>query len=242
MSQIATLNCPNCGAAVSKDSSQCQYCSALLKTVACPSCFGLMFLGTKFCPHCGAAAQSIKPEAQTNHPCPRCQTHLQSITVGKTPLEQCPHCGGLWVNSAIFEQICSDREAQAAAIGLNLPPPVQIDQAVFYIKCPQCHTMMNRMNYAHHSGIILDICRNHGIWLDRDELRKIIEFIRAGGLDVARRTELEQLERKRSELEALREPSNTSPIWSNSAENSSCSYPTTDLLGGLASVIRWLMK
>src|SRR5438270_5225233 len=54
--EAQTLNCPNCGAAISSDSPQCQYCESKLATVACPSCFGMMFLGSKHCPHCGAAA------------------------------------------------------------------------------------------------------------------------------------------------------------------------------------------
>src|SRR5437660_7609954 len=54
--EAQTLNCPNCGAAISSDAPQCQYCESKLATVACPSCFGMMFLGSKHCPHCGATA------------------------------------------------------------------------------------------------------------------------------------------------------------------------------------------
>ncbi|HEX8267187.1 MAG TPA: hypothetical protein VF596_17430 [Pyrinomonadaceae bacterium] len=45
--KIESLNCPNCGAAVSSDSPQCAFCHSRLKTKACPSCFGLMFLGNR---------------------------------------------------------------------------------------------------------------------------------------------------------------------------------------------------
>jgi hypothetical protein len=54
--QTEALNCPNCGAAVASDRTQCEFCKSRLKTVGCPSCLGLMFLGSKFCGHCGAAA------------------------------------------------------------------------------------------------------------------------------------------------------------------------------------------
>ena len=50
---------------------------------------------------------------------------------------------------------------------------------------------MNRVNFAGYSNVIVDICKNHGTCFDRDELRRIIEFIRSGGLDKARRLELE---------------------------------------------------
>ena len=52
--QAETLNCPTCGAAVSKDATHCSFCEARLATVACPRCFAMMFVGSKFCPRCGA--------------------------------------------------------------------------------------------------------------------------------------------------------------------------------------------
>jgi Zn-finger nucleic acid-binding protein len=178
--EAGSLNCPSCGASVSSDATNCLYCGAMLQTVACPSCFGLLFKGTKFCPHCGAKAQAQAEGTKTGEVCPRCHGELLAIKVGDTPLEQCGQCGGVWVDSATFEQICSDREAQAAALGLHLPPPRDLETDVHYLKCPKCPGLMNRVCYANRSGVVIDVCRKHGIWLDRDELRRIIEFIRAG--------------------------------------------------------------
>jgi Zn-finger nucleic acid-binding protein len=56
---------------------------------------------------------------------------------------------------------------------------------------------MNRVNFANFSGVIVDVCRQHGTWFDRDELRRIVEFIRAGGLDKARAREIQNLEADR---------------------------------------------
>jgi Zn-finger nucleic acid-binding protein len=161
-------------------------------------------VGTKFCPHCGAAAQAVAPGTPTKHSCPRCNEALTAVEVAKTPLEECMRCGGLWVDVASFDHICADAEAQAAASGLQLPPAPagMFDAKVHYIKCPQCATLMNRKNYAEHSGIILNVCRAHGVWLDRDEIRQIIEFVHAGGLDHARRAEVEELQRARTSYSA----------------------------------------
>ena len=62
---------------------------------------------------------------------------------------------------------------------------------------------MNRMNYASRSGVIINVCRPHGIWLDRDCMRQIIEFIRGGGLDQARKVEMQELveARRRAEVQ-----------------------------------------
>lgn len=36
---------------------------------------------------------------------------------------------------------------------------------------------MVRQNYQN-SGIVIDICRNHGVWLDHGEIQKIAEFMK----------------------------------------------------------------
>ncbi len=189
-----TLNCPTCGAAVSSDSPQCQYCRALLQTVACPKCMGMMFMGSEFCPHCGVRAAAVVGGGRTDRLCPRCSNKLQAMSVADTPLDECVECGGLWIDISHFDYICSNTAAQEAATGLRLPPPPKFDPAVHYLKCPQCRKLMNRVNYARRSGVIIDICRAHGIWLDRDEMRQVIAFIRSGGLGRARKLEMEKLE------------------------------------------------
>ncbi len=40
---------------------------------------------------------------------------------------------------------------------------------------------MNRRQFARVSGVIIDVCRPHGAWLDRGELGAIRRFLRAGG-------------------------------------------------------------
>jgi Zn-finger nucleic acid-binding protein len=192
-----TLNCPECGAAVSADSTRCQYCNAWLQTVACPRCLKMMFAGSKYCPHCGALTEGLAVGRDSGHMCPRCQVKLTDVQVADTPLEECTRCGGAWVDVSKFEHICETADLQQVSTGLQLPPPVEIDANVHYLPCPQCGKLMSRMNYAGRSGIIIGVCRSHGIWLDRDEMRRIIEFIRSGGLQRAREIEKQELEEAR---------------------------------------------
>lgn len=162
-----------------------------------------MFTGAKFCPHCGAPGQSFVPQG-TKLPCPRCGTNLQSITAANIPLDECPHCGGLWISVAAFDLVCSNTAAQSAATGLNLPPPIPPDGRVRYLHCPKCSNLMNRVNYGHASGIIINICKPDGVWLDRDEMSQIVAFLRAGGMEKIHQTEEAQLrdeqQEKREEL------------------------------------------
>jgi Zn-finger nucleic acid-binding protein len=59
---------------------------------------------------------------------------------------------------------------------------------------------MNRINFAHCSGVIVDVCKGHGTWFDRDELSKIVQFIRSGGLEMARQKEKMEIEFQREQL------------------------------------------
>jgi Zn-finger nucleic acid-binding protein len=64
---------------------------------------------------------------------------------------------------------------------------------------------MNRNNFARSSGVIVDICKQHGVWFDAEELPGIIEFIRRGGLDRQREKEkLELKEQRRNLIEQQR--------------------------------------
>jgi Zn-finger nucleic acid-binding protein len=62
---------------------------------------------------------------------------------------------------------------------------------------------MNRQNFAHSSGIVLDVCAKHGVWLDRGELERVLGFVSGGGLARARARETERLVEEQRRLAAL---------------------------------------
>lgn len=198
-----SLHCPNCGAAVSCDSTQCKYCKAKLATVGCPSCFGMAFLGSKHCPHCGAALTASKPSVPTVLLCPRCNVKMLATTLKDTQLLECGKCSGLWIDSQSFSQVCSDREKLAGLPDWFMKPARTkfVEEAPKYLACPVCMQLMNRYNFARVSGIIIDICRKHGVWFDRDELARIVDFIRAGGMTKSREHEKRSLKAERERLE-----------------------------------------
>ncbi len=165
---------------------------------------GMMFVGTKYCPHCGASGRRLTVGDASSKECPRCDGALSEVTIANEHVEACLDCGGLWMPLELFDRFCSDADLQSAATGMALPARTQREHEVRYIKCPDCSTLMTRKSYSRGLGIVTDICRTHGMWLDSDELRGIIEFIRAGGLTRAREREAEELERKRRALESER--------------------------------------
>lgn len=200
------LHCPDCGAPVSSDATRCEFCGATLATVACPSCFGLMFAGAKFCSHCGAKAERVESAGGEARLCPRCQTAMKTVAVGTASLLECSRCEGIWVGVDVLQQICAEREKQAAVLGMPASPegPLGPEKQIRYVPCPECHQLMNRVNFAHCSHVIVDVCKAHGTWFDKDELRRTVEFIRGGGLEKARAEQLQQIKDEERVLAAAR--------------------------------------
>jgi Zn-finger nucleic acid-binding protein len=164
----------------------------------------MMYLGSKHCPRCGAAAARQPEVDATGKKCPRCKTQLQLASVGDSKMLECASCLGLWLDTATFEKISADREQQSAVLGSA--SLAQTDRsvgksAISYVPCPECSQLMNRANFARCSGVIIDLCKAHGIWFDRNELSRIIEFIRSGGMELSRAKEKSALEEERRNLQ-----------------------------------------
>lgn len=198
---VEALNCPNCGAGVESDRTQCQFCRCRLKTVGCPACLGLMFEGSKFCGHCGArAVETAVTDASKLGHCPRCKIKLGLLQIGETSMRECERCDGMWADVATFEHLCATSEERSAVLGFlgERNRTVEPSSTISYVPCPDCGQLMNRSNFAKASGVIIDICKQHGVWFDAGELPRIIEFIQKGGMGIAR-------EREKMAIDAERE-------------------------------------
>lgn len=167
----------------------------------------MMFRESKFCPACGTAAVAWMSGAK-NLPCPRCDKKMLRGEIGGCILHECGKCFGLWIDTATFERICRDSEQQSAVLGKpQILTPPQLDALTnerCYVKCPHCRQLMNRVNFAKCSGVIVDVCLQHGTWFDMNELHRIVEFIRSGGLEKARGNEKLELQTDRRQLEESR--------------------------------------
>jgi Zn-finger nucleic acid-binding protein len=134
---------------------------------------------------------------------------MEAVLIGKTQLEECPKCEGIWADADSVRQICADQEQQAAVLGMPTSQTAQsvgIEEHIHYIPCPVCKELMNRVNFAHCSNVIVNVCGRHGTWFDKDELRRIVEFIRAGGIEKERAREVEELEEHRRQAQASAVP------------------------------------
>jgi Zn-finger nucleic acid-binding protein len=231
MGTAQSLQCYSCGAGVATDWPACRHCGVRLATIACTACFGMMFLGSKFCPHCGVTAVAWQPDA-SEAKCPQCASGMLHGQVGGTTLHECGRCFGLWLDKVSFDAVCRDQERQAsmlAARPADVGAPVEPPGSIRYRRCLICSQLMNRVNYAHCSGVIVDVCARHGVWFDRNELQRIVAFIRQGGLDLARRREQDRLEAVKARLRWQQIGRPPPPV--------SYGYgPGTEILGGVLEI------
>jgi len=134
--------------------------------------------------------------------CPSCSTALSVIEFETSPtlrIERCNACHGMFFNPGELE----------AALDTQTHPLVWLDPAqlnqigedygfnheVVYRKCPMCAERMNHLNFARRSGVILDRCGTHGVWVEGGELRRLTEWWRAGGKLLFQQNEADKTKR-----------------------------------------------
>jgi len=193
------VRCQSCGAVRGSGGLNCEFCGARFSTVdqgwgsMCPKCFCRLPTDAQFCVECGLKISPQKLEAIASELlCPRCVCALQGRFVAQIEVYECVACAGLWVPAGTFESICQNAEARSQALSLagmggkRRRFELTDEEQVKYVPCPACRNLMNRYNFASISGVIIDVCRNHGVWLDNQELNRIVRFIESGGLEKAR--------------------------------------------------------
>lgn len=187
-------HCEACGAARTDAKSACNYCGATpvadsaRMSLVCPFCFHRTPKGSKFCSSCGETIHAAQLDMKTGkHACPRCvKPKLVNRKVGAFVVDECPGCSGMWVEYETFNRLVDQQaareETHVKGSRQGGPKKSQLTEKVAYIKCPACRRMMNRFNFARVSGVIVDECHEHGVWLDSDELEKIAAYVSSGGL------------------------------------------------------------
>jgi len=176
------VNCSNCSAPLPKSGIICKYCGTRndidLKE-------GKKITGAKEDKICI---------------CPLCHTQMQTINVGENEafyIERCSSCYGIFfdndeLETMIENSVQGSRNIDLMRLAKISEHPRHVDILV-YRKCPVCQKTMNRKNFMQKSGVITDVCVEHGIWLDSGELRHIMEWIKLGG---AKKTKQDYAQKK----------------------------------------------
>ena len=210
-----------------------------------------MNAGSGVCPFCGVRSDINLRNIQHRDlgssgslPCPDCQTVLEVIEFDAEPkvqVERCGACFGLFFNPGEL-QIVLEKNTNSL-VWLDRQQLKQIaadygfDQEVVYLKCPYCGERMSRINFGGSSGVILDHCGNHGVWLQNIELRRLLEWWHAGGKLI-----YQQREDKQARIFSGAAPKESfAPTFSTGDSAGLELKPAAGSLGtGIESVVVWL--
>jgi hypothetical protein len=192
-----TVACSSCGATREEQAKSCGHCGSDftihetdLHTV-CPACQTRVSDRARYCHHCAAplVVESVAGEA-TERGCPVCgpERKLASRRLGGLGLAvlECRVCAGLWIGVNTFHELLEGEARRGEnSSPAHRPPPGPVGKAG-YRKCVECAGLMTRRNFGRTSGVIVDICGQHGIWFDQDEMSHLLAWVRSGGLETAR--------------------------------------------------------
>jgi len=213
------MNCSCCAAPLPPQSVVCAYCGSR-QDVDLQS---------------WVQAESTGPIQELS--CPDCRQPLEELRLGGDPplvLGRCHTCLGLYMAHGVLEQLLNQAVRPSLTIdGARLNTLVEqatsSSTPLRYRHCPDCDDLMNRSLFGKRSGVIVDRCRDHGLWLDAGELRQLMEWAHAGGLlhnatrleedhhEQERRRRQEDVERRAAEpeLQSL-EPGQGPMAWRDS--------------------------
>lgn len=193
----AVTRCAACGALVGATETVCSYCQAeVIRRPAptgpvCPECYARNPKQARYCTACGVAflPQPVRRRLVALG-CPVCEgTQLAARNLGGIWVDECPSCLGLWAPGDVMDRLVDRIREKRRKKG---PPPAGHAHAerrsawqaeITYRRCPECRGAMQRKNFGHRSGVIVDWCGSHGTWLDAHEMEDIAAFVLDGGLE-----------------------------------------------------------
>jgi Zn-finger nucleic acid-binding protein len=94
---------------------------------------------------------------------------------------------------------------------------------------------MNRQNFGQRSGVIVDVCKLHGVWFDAEELTCVLAFVARGGLARQREREREEARRALAErrVEALAQQS----VWTTGRADAKDTFAVDSAAALLSAIV-----
>lgn len=114
--------------------------------------------------------------------CPDCQKGLKKAIFYKTEVDFCPDCLGIWFEEDEIRQAKDEKDKNLSWLDIDLWEKKEKFKVSPERKvCPRCKMPLYEINYGD-SEIKVDLCNLcHGVWLDRGEFKKIIDYLEEKG-------------------------------------------------------------
>lgn len=142
------------------------------------------------CPICqaGRATPKVRRSRDDGALCPRCEVDLETQNMEGCAAFSCPDCRGIFFPEFTLETVlnklratCDPVDVRAVLQDFRDRFHRKLPETVRYKKCPVCTTPMTPSNYRTVSGVIVDLCGQHGTWVDEQAFAALADFICRGG-------------------------------------------------------------
>lgn len=108
---------------------------------------------------------------------------VASVIDAAVEVDTCAGCGGIWLDAGELAALTEDSLAPPAegATEASVRRTARSEEEIRYRECARCGEIMHRRNFGTISGVMIDECPRHGVFLDAGELHEIEAFLQAGG-------------------------------------------------------------
>lgn len=180
---MSEFECPGCGTGLPLGVDYCTGCGAPIAWSYCGACLAANAPGAGACIACGRSLGPLAPTAMPDRiPCPKCDGPMRRRELQTYQIHQCERCRGAFVDHHTLELL---QQGDAPVAGADAPARLEKPQRpttpVVYIRCPGCAEVMNRVQFGRQSGIVVDVCREHGTFFDHVELERARDWVAARG-------------------------------------------------------------
>jgi len=106
--------------------------------------------------------------------CPVCKDSMIVLELQQIEVDYCISCEGIWLDAGELE-LMLETEGERNIV-INLFKEVDPGKEKSY-NCPICGKRMLKFDVGEEEKVKIDKCkRNHGLWFDKGELQKVVEF------------------------------------------------------------------
>ena len=111
--------------------------------------------------------------------CPKCRKSLREVKINNVRIDRCKNCGGLWFDRNELKIVRDHRDKNLSWMHFDLwRDEEELAISGKSVKCPRDGKSLFKIKYGD-SDVVVDVCLNcRGVWLDKNELNKIVLSLR----------------------------------------------------------------
>jgi Zn-finger nucleic acid-binding protein len=106
--------------------------------------------------------------------CPVCKDSMIVLELEQIEVDYCTGCEGVWLDAGELELLLETVEERNRLIDLFKEAEIEKEKSY---DCPICGKHMLKFEVGEQAKVVIDKCKkNHGLWFDKGELQKVVEF------------------------------------------------------------------